>query len=473
MTESSLKIDTEIVIVGAGLTGLTMAYRLIKGGKKVVLIEKNPTIGGVIQTVKTVTHIYEKGPTTGVINNTALVELLDDLQNRERIKVLLPEETAKDRWIWKGKAWHSLPNSLWSAVSTPLFTFGDKLRILGEPFRAKGNDPLETVAAMVRRRMGKSFLEYAVDPFISGIYAGDPENLVTRFALPKLWALEQNYGSFVKGYIVKSKEPKTELEKRVSKSVFSIKGGLGQLIKALGNQVGKKNIYTSCSDLKVDKMNDVYVLNFTRTVNDKDTKSEYLQQLTINASNVITTIDPQELINILRFVPRESLDELNELKYAPVVQGVVNLERWYGRDLNAFGALIPTKENKKALGILFPSSLFPERAPKNGVSLSIFMGGMKQPDFINLTDTEIKTIAFDLIEETMHNLQIPKNIQIFRYPRAIPQYDANTGQRIAAIEKLQADFPGLILAGNMRDGIGMGDRVKQAYAIANEILISN
>ena len=82
-------------------------------------------------------------------------------------------------------------------IATPLFTFGDKLRILGEPFRTPGTNPDETVAEMVRRRMGKSFLRNAVDPFLSGVYAGDPEKLITRFALPKLYNLEQKYGSFV------------------------------------------------------------------------------------------------------------------------------------------------------------------------------------------------------------------------------------------------------------------------------------
>lgn len=473
MTDNTLRIESEIVIIGAGLTGLTLAYQLIKAGKRVILIEKNSVIGGVIQTVKTPTHIYEKGPTTGVINHTALVQLLDELQVSENLEVLIPDEKAKNRWIWKANEWHSLPSSLWSAVTTPLFSFGDKLRILGEPFRAKGKDSMESIASMVRRRMGKSFLDYAVDPFVSGIYAGDPELLVTRYALPKLWALEQTYGSFVKGSIAKAKEPKSELEKKVTKSVFSVKGGLGKLIRALGNQVGKQNIYTSVENVSVDRVGDRYVVSANRKLKEKDAKTEVVQELRITADKLITTTEPAELEKILPFVSRELMSKLTNIRYAPVVQAVVNIERWYGRELNAFGGLIPTKENKSVLGVLFPSSLFPERAPSQGACLSLFLGGMKRPDLIHLSDTEIKQIVFRLIEDTMHNLQIPKNIQIFRYPRAIPQYEASTEPRLEAIQSIQSKYPGLILAGNMRDGIGMGDRVKQAFAIASELMNEN
>lgn len=470
MPENTVKIETEIVIIGAGLTGLTMAHQLIKGGKKVIIVERNSVIGGVIQTAKSGGHIYEKGPTTGVINNTALVQLLDDLQVSEKIEVLLPNEAAKNRWIWKGANWHSLPNSLWSAITTPLFSLSDKFRILGEPFRKPGVDPMESVASMVRRRLGNSFLDYAVDPFISGIYAGDPENLVTQYALPKLWSLEQKYGSFIRGSIAKSKEPKSELEMKVTKSVFSIKGGLGRLIRALGNQVGKQNIYTSCEQVEVAQLDNLYQVSLSRKHKDKDTKKEQIKSYTIKANQVVSTINPAELQALFPFIGADLWPNIVNLRYAPVVQAVVNIERWYGKELNAFGGLIPTKENKAALGVLFPSSLFPERAPKNGATLSLFLGGMKRPELIDSSDEEIKSISFQLIEETMHNLQIPKQILIFRYPQAIPQYEANTKDRLEAINKIQHAYPGLILAGNMRDGIGMGDRVKQAFEVADELL---
>src|SRR5665647_1256793 len=181
----------------------------------------------------------EAGPNTGVVSQPEIMELFDDLSGDCAIEIANPD--AKKRLIWKDGKWHPLPSGLFQAITTPLFSTYDKFRILGEPFRKKGTNPDETIADLVLRRMGKSYLDYAVDPFISGIYAGDPSKLVTRFALPKLYQLEQNYGSFIGGTIKKSSEPKDERSKRATREVFSAKGGLQNLINALVKSIGKKN----------------------------------------------------------------------------------------------------------------------------------------------------------------------------------------------------------------------------------------
>lgn len=465
MTEHLNSFETDVVVVGAGLTGLSTAYKLIKGGKKVVVIEKNSVPGGVIQSVENSGFIYEKGPTTGVINNTCLVELLNELKESENLEVILPDDNSKNRWILKNNQWNSLPSSLGTAVKTPLFSFYDKFRILGEPFRRKGVDSFESIASMVKRRLGKSFLDYAVDPFISGVYAGDPETLITRFALPKLYFLEQDYGSFVKGSIAKAKMPKTELEKQVSRSVFSVKGGLSNLIQALVNQVDEKNILTDCNIQNCAVVKGGFLLS---AVQKSSAGNE--RNIEIKTNRIVSTVDPVSLDKIFPFIDLEILKNITNIRYASVIQAVVNVAQWRGCELNAFGGLIPTKENKKALGILFPSSLFPERAPENGVSLSVFLGGMKHPEMIQFADSEIKDIVCGIIEETMNTSINQENIQLFRYSRAIPQYEASSEERFKAIEEIQNKYPGLILAGNMRDGIGMGDRVKQAYALASQIL---
>lgn len=217
-------ITTEITIVGAGLTGLTLAFYLQRAGKRVLLIDKNNRPGGVIETLRDEEFVFEKGPNTGVIGTPEIVELFEDL--KDHIEVEVPDATSKNRWVWKNGRWHALPSGP-KGATTPLFSFKDKLRILGEPFRKPGNDPDETLSHMVVRRLGRSFLDYAVDPFVSGIYAGDPDRLVTRYALPKLYNLEQNYGSFIKGAHEKHKEPKTELEKKGDKRGLFCEGRPG------------------------------------------------------------------------------------------------------------------------------------------------------------------------------------------------------------------------------------------------------
>ncbi|HOW41084.1 MAG TPA: FAD-dependent oxidoreductase, partial [Bacteroidales bacterium] len=136
-----------------------------------------------------------------------------------------------------------------------------------------------------------------------------------------------------------------------------------------------------------------------------------------------------------------------------------------------FGALVPGMEKKNILGILFPSAIFKDRAPVNGALLSVFMGGMKRPDIYSMSDNEIVSIVLDTLELTMKTEQVPDLLRIFRYEHAIPQYDKSTGSRLEAIGRIEREYPGLILAGNIRDGIGMSDRVKQAARIADQIKI--
>ncbi len=246
--------NAEIIIIGAGLTGLTLAFYLIRNGKRVIIIEKEKHTGGVINTLNEQGFCFETGPNTGVLATSEIACLFEDLKDRCTLETANPK--SKKRYILKNGKWEALPSGLLSAINTPLFTFGDKLRILGEPFRKPGTDPDESIAQLVKRRLGRSFLDYAVDPFISGIYAGDPAKLVTRFALPKLYTLEQNYGSFIRGAIKKRGEVKSESEKKATREVFSVKNGLGNLIKSLSDEIGEENIIKGVSDCKIEPVKD-------------------------------------------------------------------------------------------------------------------------------------------------------------------------------------------------------------------------
>ena len=239
----------DIVVIGAGLTGLTTAYMLAQQGKRVVVIEKENRIGGQIKTQTENGYTFEAGPNTGVLSNIEAINLFETLADTCQIEIA--NQQAKKRLIWKSGQFHALPHNLTSAITTPLFSWHDKFRILGEPFRSKGTNKNESVGALARRRLGKSFLNYAVDPFLSGIYAGDPHQLVTRFALPKLYNLEQNHGSFIRGAIAK-KKALTETDKRVTKDVFSAIGGLEAIVKALATQLDPNAIQLDCKDVCIN-----------------------------------------------------------------------------------------------------------------------------------------------------------------------------------------------------------------------------
>lgn len=451
--------NPEIIIIGAGLTGLSLGYYLRKAGKSFIIIEKAGKTGGVIETVEENGFIFEKGPNTGVLSTMEIALLFEELRSRCTLETADP--SAKKRYILKNGKWEPLPSGPISAIKTPLFSLSDKFRILGEPFRKKGDDPDESVADLVLRRLGKSYLDYAVNPFISGIYAGDPGKLVTRYALPKLYALEQNYGSFIGGAIAKSREKKSENEKKATREVFSAHGGLSSLTKALADAAGYENIRTGCRNVIVSPDKE----GFKVLIEDSSAT-----MTTLHSSRVITTTGAYTLPGLLPFVPAERMQKISSLRYAGVVQASVGYENWTGARLDAFGGLVPATEKRKILGILFPSAIFPGRAPAGGALLSVFMGGVNNMNMPGKDDEEITGIVLQEIAATMGSKNQPDLLRINRYSHAIPQYDKSTGERLEAIDYIQNEFPGLILAGNIRDGIGMADRVRQAASVANSLI---
>ena len=452
-------VNTQVVIIGAGLTGLTIGFYLKKAGINFKIVEKSGKTGGVIQTISEKGFVYETGPNTGVVSHPEIAELFEDLEGKCTLETADP--SAKRRLIWKDNQWHALPSGLWSAISTPLFTWGDKFRILGEPWRAKGNDPNENLAKLVKRRMGDSFLDYAIDPFISGIYAGNPNELVTRYALPKLYQLEQDYGSFIKGAMKKAKLPKSERDKKATKEVFSAKGGLSRMTEAMAEEIGSENILLSVENTLVRPNSEGFQLQVTTPE----------QLFSIETKQLITTCGGYALSGLFPFLNEEEIAPFNELKYAAVTQVLLGFKKWKGISLKAFGGLVPGIENKNILGALFTSSFFEGRAPQDGALISVFMGGTKRPDIAKMDNDQIEALIRKDLPRMMSDRSLnPDMIRIHRYPNAIPQYTESTGKRYEMIDKLQQKYPGLILAGNIRDGIGMADRVKQGRSIAEELI---
>jgi oxygen-dependent protoporphyrinogen oxidase len=452
--------DPDVIIIGAGLTGLTLAYYLKRNGKTPCVIEKSERPGGVINTISENGFIYETGPNTGVLSNPELAALFDDLRDDCTLATANPK--SKKRYILKDNKWRALPSGLISAVTTPLFTLKDKIGILAEPFCKPGTDPDESVASMVVRRLGQSYLDYAVDPFISGIYAGDPQRLVTRYALPRLYALEQNYGSFIRGAIKKSREKKSEADKKATKEVFSVKDGLGNLVISLTRAIGEQCIICEASGTSIETSEKGFSVAFTNKTG---------EMIKLKSPVVISTAGSYNLPDLLPFIPQSRLSALSNLEYAGVVQVAIGYKKWDGHKLDAFGGLIPSKENRQVLGILFPSAIFDGRAPEGGALLSVFLGGIKKPSMISLNDEEIEEIVLREIETTLAVRSRPNLLKIFRYNHAIPQYEKSTGERLDSISRIQKEYPGLILAGNIRDGIGMADRVRQAKNIADMIMV--
>lgn len=452
---------TDILIIGAGLTGLTTAFHLSRSGKQVHILERADRVGGQIHTFREEGFVFESGPNTGVVSYPEVAELFAALSPACQLETA--HEEAKRRLIWKGNSFRALPSGLFSAVTTPLFTLTDKFRILGEPFRPKGTNPDESVGQLAARRLGKSFLNYAVDPFLSGVYAGDPMTLVTRYALPKLYNLEQQYGGFIRGTIAKARLPKTDRDRLATKKVFSAAGGLDNLPLAMANAIGRQNITLSASDVTVNPAEKGWQVRYATPEGEQ----------IMYADKVVTTTGAYTLPELLPFVSEEDMSKISNLKYAPVVQASVGIRHTGKLRFNAFGGLVPSCEGREVLGILFPAACFDHRAPKEGALFSFFIGGVKHAELTRMDDGALQSL---IIREFHSMLKFPAHIEpdmirIFRHLHAIPQYELSSGERFATIDKLEARYPGLILAGNIKGGIGMADRIRQATQVAKSLSI--
>lgn len=452
----------DILIIGAGITGLSTAVQLVKRGFSVAVLEKTARVGGQIRTFSENGFVFESGANTGSGAADEVLELFAELQPDCEIEFARKE--AQKRLIWKNGRFHALPHGLWGGIGTPLFTFADKIRILGEPFRAKGTNPDESVAAMTRRRLGKSFVDYAVDPFLSGIYAGDAETLITRHALPKLYNLEQNYGSFIGGAIKKARETKKNgTPNPHHKGIFSTKGGMENFPLAMAKRVGMENIFLSCNDVCVQPNTETGIWETVATQNGKE--------LSFKSKHVITTVGAHALPAVLPFVEKTKMQHIANLRYAPVVQTAVGIKERGGLNFNAFGGLVSSKDGEDFLGILFPSACFSGRSPESGMLFSFFMGGIKRPELTELSDTEIS----EKVMRAFHRMlgfsiqKTPDLIRIFRHTHAIPQYELSSEQRFRTVSELENRYAGLHIAGNLRDGIGMAHRIVQGTKLGKMI----
>ncbi len=448
--------NKKAAIIGAGITGLVTAFYLKKAGIPFRIFEKTDHIGGVIRTEKEDGFVYETGPNSGVLANAETVEFFEELG--QQCPPEIADRAAARRLIWKGNRWYPLPSGLWSGITTPLFSLHDKLRLLGEPFRKKGTNPNETLSELVLRRMGQSFLDYAIDPFILGIYAGDPAYIVPKYALPKLYRLEQDYGSFIGGALKKKREKKTPREKKVTRDIFSVEGGLENLPGVLTTILGKDNFVLECHDLFAEKNGQKFNIHFNG------------QQETF--THVVSTINSEGLPALFPFVEAKKWLPITRLKYAKVTEVAVGYKKWEGISLYAFGGLIPFKEKRNILGILFMSTLFRNRAPQGGALFTTFVGGTRRPDLAELPEAEL----FKLIKKEMEiTLHVKKEPDLFRYAthrQAIAQYGADSEERFRAIAAIELQHLGLYLGGSIRDGIGLADRIKQAHFMAEDIILN-
>nr|MBA3259024.1 protoporphyrinogen oxidase [Gemmatimonadales bacterium] len=226
-----------VAVVGAGVAGLAAACRLKRLGMRVVLYESGGRVGGAIQTEKRDGYLAELGPNSLASPSPAVRAILGELGLEPSLVTASPE--ARHRYIVRRGRPIALPTSPPELLTTRLLSNGAKLAVFGEPLVETGDRPVEeSVATFVRRRFNQEILDYVANPFVAGIFAGDPEQLSVRHALPHLYDLEQTHGSLIKAMIQRGRARKSDEVGGDAASLVSFAGGLVELPEAMARQLG-------------------------------------------------------------------------------------------------------------------------------------------------------------------------------------------------------------------------------------------
>lgn len=449
-----------IAVIGGGITGLTAAFRLRQKGFPVTLYESAARVGGVIQSIQQDGYLAEFGPNTILETSPKIVSLVHDLDLDSRR--LYSDPKAANRYIVRRRQPVPLPASPFRFISTSLFSFGAKLRLLREPFLPRAHPDLEeSLAEFVLRRLGREFLDYAINPFVAGVYAGDPAHLSVRQAFPKLHALEQRYGSLIKGQILGARERRQRAEvSKQSAPKFSFQHGLQELIDALQSRLAD-SIQTQSPVVRIQSNPRGWRVT-TRI-------RQQLQEFQHAA--VLLALPGYQLAQIPVLAP-DPLDvqPFAQIIYPPVASVVLGFRRHdVAHPLDGFGMLIPQVEGFRILGTIFNSSLFPHRAPPDHVTLTSYVGGTRAPDLAHRPVRELIDLTLEDLRAILGVRGQPQFSHCVLYPKAIPQYNVGYGRFRQSMSDLEARAPGLFIAGHVRDGVSLGDSIVSGHDVADRI----
>lgn len=453
------EIKTDVAIIGAGISGLTAAHFLSKSGKSVVVLEKNNRIGGSIHSEKRDGFLIEHGPNSTLETTPILGELFADLNLQSQLQYAT--ETANKRYIVRYGKLNALPASPPAFIKSNLFSASAKLRLLKEPFiKPAPPEKDESLGAFVQRRLGQEFLDYAINPFVAGVYAGKPETLCIKSAFPKLHQLEQEYGSLIKGAILGARKRKKSAEKAKSHAkMLSFQNGLQTVTDAIGKSLAKQ-IFTETAIMSIRRDGQQFEID----VQSPDGESH------ISATTLLLTIPAHQYEKLPFEFDFPLQGQFEDIYYPPVSMVYFGYKKQPDCvPLDGFGFLVPEKEQRQILGTLWSSSIFPGRMPDGGAALTTFVGGSRQPENALLPDEQLSELVQNDLRELMGISQKPDVVVIRKWQKAIPQYRLGHQQLMRDIELFEQKNPGMFISGNFRGGISVADCVKQAHGMSETI----
>ena len=450
-----------VAIIGGGISGLTAGFYLKRAGVPVVLLESSSLVGGAIQSIRQDGYLAESGPNTILETSPKIRQLIRDAGIESRR--IESDPKAGTRYLVRYGRAIPMPESPLGFLFTELFTVKAKLAVLGEPFvPARRDGGEESIADFVVRRLGREFLDHAVDAMVGGVYAGDPARLSVTQAFPKLANLENKYGSLIKGSILGARDRKKRGEIAKDRAPkFSFDEGLQVLPDALSDSLGE-SVHLGTLVTHVAKTSDGWRLTL------RSGEAESI----LEASAVIYAGTAHKLAE-LKLEARDKpvdLTSFAEVRYPPVASVVLGYRcEDVAHHCQGFGALIPKVEGFSILGTIFSSSLFPNRAPEGHVTLTSYLGGERSPRLALLPPEEI----YELVARDLRMLFGVKGTPTFRhctiYPKAIPQYTIGYGRYRELMDEIETRAPSFYFTGQYRDGISLSDSILSGCKIAERV----
>lgn len=442
----------EIAIIGAGITGLSAAMGFKKNGRLVDVFDRKGEPGGAIKSLEQGEWLFEYGPNTLLLKDKIVRDFLWKIGLGDSIVTANSE--ASKRFIVKNESLITFPMSFSELMKTPLFSSKAKWRLLLEPFAGKSNDDQPSLGEFVNRRFGKEILDYAVNPFVAGVYAGKPEELSFKHAFPLLHELESETGSIylsaVKRYLFK----KTN-DENISRSLISLEGGLQQIPVAI-----------------IKKLDQCY-FNHDVTSVVKKKNGWYVNSQMGNYGpykKVIFTAPLYKWSSTLLPITNEEEKIIKSVTYPPLSMMVLGFKKEdIDHPLDGFGFLVPEKEKRNILGALVPSTIFKKRAPAGHHLLTVFIGGDRQPELADMDSEKLLEMVTSELKELIGLHGDPVFKEHIFWPKSIPQYEPGYDQVLDLFDQIEMRNPGLHLAGNFRNGISVPDCIKNGLKLADDL----
>ncbi|MDE3109240.1 MAG: protoporphyrinogen oxidase [Acidobacteriota bacterium] len=448
----------QVVVIGGGISGLACAYRLRQRGADVTLLEAGSHPGGLIGTFEKDGFLFESGPQSFQGTET----LLQTIRELGIETELCKADPKAPRFVLRqGKLWN-VPMSPQAILSSSLLGLASRWKIVSEPFRrTRPPSEEESVAKFVRRKFGHEILEYLVSPFVSGVYAGDPEKLSLRAVFPTLEEWEREYGSVLRG-AMKSRAARPK-EKRPAgpPPLCTFRGGNSTLARAIAAKLGDRLLLTSAVDAVrpcSSASPGVARIQFTREGRPD----------TLVARAVVIATPATTAARLVGVLAPSLAPKLAGIPYAPVcVVGLGYHAKQFGRVIDGFGVLIPRAEKIRTLGIVWNSSLFPGRAGEGRVAVTGIIGGATDPGIIDESEDTIASIVRLDCESVLDVAGAPIVSCVWKHPKALPQYNLGHSHVVKAIRDGERAVPGLFFAGNYLSGPSIGKCVEEAFATAD------